>query len=159
VTRTVYPVARWAKVTSLALSLAGLAISVYLTITHFEPQALVCAANSTFNCEAVTSSPQSYFIGVPVAVLGLGQYLVMTALNSPWAWRSRSYALHAARFVLSIVGMVFVLWLVGAELLIINHICLWCTGVHIVTFALVLVLVKVSPGQLGWSRPDNQPSE
>ncbi len=47
--------------------------------------------------------------------------------------------------------MAFVLWLVYAELLIINHICLYCTGVHIVTFALMVVLAMVSPTQLGWT--------
>jgi uncharacterized membrane protein len=48
--------------------------------------------------------------------------------------------------------MCFVLWLIYAELIIINNICLYCTGVHITTFALLIVLTLVSPAQLGWSR-------
>jgi uncharacterized membrane protein len=48
--------------------------------------------------------------------------------------------------------MCFVLWLISAELLIIDNICLYCTGVHIVTFALLVVLSRVSPAQLGWNR-------
>jgi uncharacterized membrane protein len=48
--------------------------------------------------------------------------------------------------------MCFVLWLVSAELLIINNICLYCTGVHIVTFALFVVIMRVGPTQLGWTR-------
>jgi uncharacterized membrane protein len=50
------------------------------------------------------------------------------------------------------VAMCFVLWLVSAELLIIKNICLYCTGVHLVTFALFLVLTHVGPTQLGWIR-------
>jgi uncharacterized membrane protein len=46
--------------------------------------------------------------------------------------------------------MCFVLWLVFAELIIIDNLCLYCTGVHIVTFALLVVLTRVSPAQLGW---------
>jgi uncharacterized membrane protein len=56
------------------------------------------------------------------------------------------------RFVLAIGAMCFVLWLISAELLIIDNICLYCTGVHIVTFALLVVLSRVCPTQLGWNR-------
>ena len=69
----------------------------------------------------------------------------MTALNSPWGWRAKNYWIHVARFVFAIVSMCFVLWLLTAELVIINNLCLYCTGVHIVTFALLIVLTRVSP--------------
>jgi uncharacterized membrane protein len=151
VARTLNPVPRWAQVTTLVLSLAGLAVSVYLTIEHFgHSNLLVCPTNSFLNCEQVTTSAQSYFLGIPVAVLGLINYTVMTALNSPWAWRARFYWLHVARFAMGVVSMCFVLWLVSAELVIIGHICLYCTAVHLITFALLLVLTRVSPQQLGW---------
>lgn len=151
-TRPVGIVPRGVRVTTLLLSLAGLGLSGYLTFTHFAgTQFLACTTVGPINCEAVTTSAQSYFLGVPVAVLGLAQYAVMTALTTPWAWRSDLRALHVARFALAVVAMVFVLWLVGAELLIINHICLWCTAVHVITFALLVVLARVTPTQLGWT--------
>ena len=150
--RTVSSVPRWAVITTFSLSLVGLALSVYLTITHFDKAALVCASSGMIDCSAVTTSAQSYFFGVPVAFLGLATYIVMTVLNSPWGWRARSYWVHATRFVISIVSMCFVLWLVYAELILINHICEYCTGVHIVTFAILIVLTRVSPTQLGWAR-------
>jgi uncharacterized membrane protein len=156
VSRTAQPVARWAVATTFLLSLVGLGISIYLTITHFRPMLLVCSSTGTIDCAAVTTSAQSYFLGIPVAILGLGNFVVMSVLNSPWAWRARSYWTHVARFVLAIAGMVFVLWLLSAELLIIDHICLWCTGVHVVTFALLIVLSRVCPTQLGWSRSGSQ---
>lgn len=152
--RTALRVPGWAVASTFALSLIGLAISVYLTYAHFQPHAMLCADNGVVNCALVTTSAQSYFLGVPVAVLGLAYYLVMTGLTSPWAWRSRLYALHVARFALGVLGMAFVLWLVAAELLIIDHICLWCTGVHVVTFALLVVLTRVAPTQLGWGATD-----
>ncbi|MCU1362852.1 MAG: Vitamin epoxide reductase [Acidimicrobiaceae bacterium] len=145
-------VPHWAVATTFVLSLIGLALSTYLTITHFEPQALVCTGRGFINCAAVTTSAQSQILGVPVAILGLANYVVMSALNSPWAWRSRHRCVHEARFVLAIVSMCFVLWLIYAELIIINNICLYCTGVHITTFALLIVLTLVSPAQLGWTR-------
>ena len=74
----------------------------------------------------------------------------MTALNSPWAWAAKQYWIHVVRFLLAIGSMGFVLWLITAELVIIDHICLYCTAVHIITFALLIVLTQVAPKQLGW---------
>jgi uncharacterized membrane protein len=150
--RTLQPVPRWAVITTFSLSLVGLAISTYLTITHFQAHLMVCSIGGIFNCILVTTSPQSHFLGVPVAILGLINFVVMTVINSPWGWRSKIYMVHVARFALAIFGMAFVLWLVSAELLIIKSFCLYCTGVHVVTFALLVVLTQVSPTQLGWSR-------
>ena len=150
------PVPRWAVIVTFLLSLIGLGLSIYLSIAHFDKQILACSSTGVIDCAAVTSAPQSFVLGIPVAFLGLGNFLVMAVLNSPWGWRLASYRVHVARFVLSLVGMAFVLWLVYAELIIINHICLYCTGVHIITFALMIVLTVVSPAQLGWTRSTSQ---
>ena len=148
---------RWAIASTWLLSAIGLGISGYLTFTHFAgTQYLACSTTGTIDCARVTTSAQSYFLGMPVAVLGLVVFAVLVVINSPWAWRARSYWLHVARFVIVIGSMAFVLWLVAAELLIIDHICLWCTGVHLVTFLLLIVLAQVSPRQLGWTRSATQ---
>jgi uncharacterized membrane protein len=153
VTEAELTVPRWAEVTTFLLSLLGLGLSTYLTVTHFAKQLLVCSGTGFVDCAKVTTSPQSYFLHIPVAFLGLGTYLVMTVINSPWAWRARARWLHVARFVLAATSMCFVLWLVYAEFIIIKNICLYCTAVHVTTFALLIVLTMVSPVQLGWTRP------
>ena len=155
-TRATNPVPTWAVVVTFLLSLAGFGFSLYLSIAHFDKQILACSSTGLVNCQAVTSSPQSYVYGVPVAFLGFANYLVMSVLNSPWGWRLKHYWVHVARFVLAVVGMVWVLWFVYAELMIINHICLYCTAVHLTTFALLVVLAMVSPTQLGWTRSTAQ---
>jgi uncharacterized membrane protein len=48
--------------------------------------------------------------------------------------------------------MCFALWLIYAEIEIIGSICLYCTAVHITTFALLIVLTVVCPAQLGWTK-------
>ena len=150
--RQVEPVAQWARVRSVLLCLVGLGLSIYLTIEHFgNPGLLICSSNSVINCAIVTTSKWSYFLGIPVAVLGLANYVAMTALCSPWAWRSSWYWLHATRLAMGVISMVFVLWLITAEIVLIGKICLFCTAVHLVTFALLIVLSRVSPNQLGWA--------
>ncbi len=150
----VTPAPRWVVVTTGLLALIGLGISVYLTITHFQPHLLACSTHGFVNCGVVTTSAQSRFLGIPVAFLGVAQYLAMTALCSPWAWRASNRLVHLARLALAVVGMCFVLWLITAEFLIIKNLCEWCTGVHIVTFAMFICVVLTVPTMLGWGEVD-----
>jgi uncharacterized membrane protein len=136
---------RWQPIVTLLLSVFGLGVSIYLTITHFSPHALVCVSNGTFNCEKVTTSPQSEVFGIPVAMLGLFYFVPMIALCLPAAWRSADRRIHLARLILSIVGVGMILYLIIAELFIIKAICLWCSSVHIVTFILFVIIVTASP--------------
>jgi len=141
--------ALWVVILSGALTLAGLGISVYMTIVHFVgKQALVCSASGAIDCWKVTTSPQSYVFHIPVALLGLGYFIAGLIINSPWAWRSKDARIHLARIVYAVMGIGFVLWLVAAELLIIKSLCLWCTGVHLVTFALFIVTMTSVPAML-----------
>ncbi len=151
--RSALSVPTWVVVTTFLLSLIGLGLAIDLTIAHYEgAQILACNGSGVVNCTKVTTSAQSHILGIPVALLGLANFVVLSALNSPWGWRARAYWLHVARFVIVIGSMCFVLWLLSAELLIIGNICLYCTGVHIVTFALFVVMMRVGPTQLGWAR-------
>ncbi|HEY2309008.1 MAG TPA: vitamin K epoxide reductase family protein [Streptosporangiaceae bacterium] len=138
----------WLQWTTWVLSLGGLGVSIYLTIAHFNTSVtLACPATSTVNCEKVTTSPQSYAFGIPVAVLGLAFYVFLAAANSPWAWRVTWPPLRWARIGSVVVGIVFVLWLIYAELFKIGAICLWCTSVHVITFALfVLIMFSAAAG-------------
>ena len=132
----------WYQLTTWILALAGLGVSIYLTIAHFNTSVtLACPATSTINCEKVTTSPQSYQFGIPVAVLGLAFDLFMVVANSPWLWRVNWPPLRWARIGSVVVGIVFVLYLVYCELFKIGAICLWCTSVHVITFCLFGLIV------------------
>jgi len=134
---------RWLQLATLGLSLAGLAVSIYLTIVHFTSKSiLICSSRGTIDCEKVLSSSQAMVFGVfPVAVLGLAFFVFMVAINSPWAWRSQLPVIWWARLAAAITGMGFVLYLVYAELIQIGNICLWCTSVHVITFLLFVLLI------------------
>jgi uncharacterized membrane protein len=134
---------RWLQLTALGLSLAGLAVSIYLTIVHFSSKnILICSSKGTIDCEKVLSSSQAMVFGVfPVAVLGLAFFVFMVAINSPWAWRSQLPLIWWGRLAAAVTGMGFVLYLVYAELIQIGNICLWCTSVHVITFLLFVLLI------------------
>jgi uncharacterized membrane protein len=133
---------RWLPLTSMALALAGLAVATYLTVEHYTASTtLACPETGIVNCQKVTTSAQSALLGVPVAVLGLVFFAVMLPALVPVAWRSRLPALRRGRVVFTLVGVVFVCYLVYAELFILDAICLWCTAVHVLTVALFAVVV------------------
>ena len=129
--------------TTMVVSLLGLADAAYLTYQHFSGSTAFagCAESSTVNCEAVTTSPESHVFGIPVSVLGLAFFAFMIVVNSRWGWKAPWTVVHWARLGSVVVGIVFVLYLIWAELFRINAICLYCTGVHILTFILFALIV------------------
>jgi uncharacterized membrane protein len=132
---------------TLVTALAGLGVSIYLTVAHYTTTVtLACPQTSTVNCEKVTTSPQSAFLGVPVAVLGLAFFAAMALLCTPPAWRAASPLPHWIRVLASLAGVGFVAWLVYAELFVIDAICLWCTSVHVLA---VLLFALTTLGTAG----------
>jgi uncharacterized membrane protein len=133
----------WFQLATWALAIAGLGVSIYLTIAHYTSSSiLACSDKGLVNCGLVTTSPESMVFSVfPVAVLGLAFYVFMVAAVSPWAWRLKYPQLAWARLASVIVGIGFVLYLVYTELFTLNAICLWCTSVHVLTFLLFVLIV------------------
>ncbi|HET7309841.1 MAG TPA: vitamin K epoxide reductase family protein [Mycobacteriales bacterium] len=138
-------VPRWAAPVTLALSVAGLAVSSYLTYVHYtEPAALSCPDTGVVNCTKVTTSAQSMIGPVPVAVLGIVFFAGVVVLCLPWMWRMQSQLIRWSRLAAVSAGMVSVLYLVGVEVLSLHAICLWCSAVHVLAFAMFLAVLAAS---------------
>lgn len=136
------PVPAWVMGASAILVVIGLADAAYLTVTHFTTTVhLACSGSGTIDCEKVTTSPQAYILGIPVAVLGLVYFVVYAGLCTPAAWRSPEPLVRYARLAWAIGGVCTVVYLIYAELFEIDAICLWCSLVHVVTIALFVVVV------------------
>jgi uncharacterized membrane protein len=133
---------RWAVPASLGLSAAGLLVSAFLAYESATAKAvLACPVNATIDCGKVTSSAWSKLFGIPVAYLGLLFFVAMIGLCTKAAWDRGAAWVHAARLGGCAVGVAMVLYLVWAELFKIGAICLWCTAVHVITFALFCVVM------------------
>jgi uncharacterized membrane protein len=144
----------WFQLVTWFLSVAGLGVSIYLTIAHFADEKLAgCSESGLVNCTKVTTSPQSYVFGIPVAVLGLAFFVAAVALMSPWAWRWARREVALIRIASLVVGMGFVLYLLYAELFIIDSICLYCTSVHAITFLLFVLTIFAAAA---WGLPKRQ---
>jgi uncharacterized membrane protein len=133
----------WRPWAAFLLSIIGFGVSMYLTVEHFTGAPLSCPNTGAVNCLKVTTSKWSHIFGIPVSLLGLLFFTAMVVINFPPLWRVRAAWVAVARLALVASGICFVLYLLGAELFSIKAICLWCTGVHVATF-LLFVLVVVS---------------
>jgi uncharacterized membrane protein len=142
---------RWRPWTALIVSAVGLGVATYLTYSHYSDpseKSLTCplhAVSGTVNCQLVLTSSYSRVFGVPVALYGALFFVFMLVINLPPMWRSANIWIARARLAGAIVGMVTVLYLVAVEFLAVKHICIYCTSVHVLQFALFLLVVT------GWN--------
>jgi uncharacterized membrane protein len=137
----------WVVFATLAVSVLGLLDAAYLTYEHYSSSTtLACSDSGAINCLKVTTSSYSKVAGVPVALLGLMFFVAMTALCLPVVWRSADRNVRRLRVAAVTVGIVSVLYLVWVELFKVDAICLWCTGVHVLTFALFALVVMDAAG-------------
>jgi uncharacterized membrane protein len=133
-----------------ALSLAGVGLATYLAM--YKLGYIGALACGTGGCETVQLSRWATLAGLPVAVWGVGFYLVLFVvallgtteryIEAPWV----SHALLA----LTGWGVIFSAWLTYLELYVINAICRFCVVSAILVTALFLMSVmewRARPGK------------
>ena len=126
------------------LSLVGIAISIYLTSVHYAKVPLVCSTTGLVDCASVLSSSYSIVPGttIPITIPGLAWCLAMAGLAfAAWRLWPQRRDLRIAEFILSLLGMVSVLYLVYAELVRLHRICAWCTVLHVMILIIFLVTI------------------
>lgn len=127
---------RTLRASAALVALAGIAVAGYLTWVHFDDAALVCVAGG--GCETVQESDYAEIAGIPVAVLGLGAYLVVFGLI---LWDTVTTRLAAA--AIAFVGFVFSMYLVALQLFVIDAVCVWCLANDVVIAPLLAVLTAL----------------
>jgi uncharacterized membrane protein len=138
----------WRSIATSLLCLVGLGLSLYTLWVHYHPGALACIDAGPVDCQAVLTSPQSVVAGIPVPYFGITFFVILGALCLPAPWRSANPWVHRGRLAVAVVGIASVIYLVSIELFSVKKICLWCSGVHVVTFVLFIIIVTGTAGAL-----------
>lgn len=122
---------------AVAASVAGVAISIYLTILHYAGTVPACPVSGHINCEAVLSSRYGVIAGttIPTSAAGIVWFAVSALL-----WLR---PLGRLQLVWSVIGMATVLYLVYVEIVALGAICLWCTAAHVLV--LLILLIALTP--------------
>ena len=112
------------------IALAGVGIAAYLTYARFTHAAIACA---TGGCETVQSSRYAELLGMPVAVLGLAAYVFVLGtafFDNPIA--------RAAGAATALAGVLFGVYLLLVQLIVIDALCQWCLASDLLLDALAI---------------------
>ena len=134
----------------LLMALAGLGVSIYLTVVHYQGSNLaLCPNTGAINCQKVTTSPNSFLFGtqIPITIPGMLWFIVsgalaLIALLAIWNNRREPSRLRLAHLLWGVAGMAFVLVLIYAEIVALHSLCEWCTVVHALTFITFLIALN-----------------
>ena len=123
------------------LCLVGLGVASYLA--YVEANQVLAVCGPVGDCNAVQTSDYALFLGVPVAVWGVLNYLAVAAF---WAGHRFLTGRVANLSLLGLLGLTifgtfFSIYLTYLELFAIHAICAWCISSAVVTTALMLLVV------------------
>jgi uncharacterized membrane protein len=124
-----------------ALALAGVGLATYLAM--YKLGYIGTLACGTGGCETVQMSRWATLLGIPVAVWGLGFYVVLfgVALLGTTGKFVNATWVSTALLVLTGWGVIFSVWLTYLELFVIHAICRFCVVSAILIGVTFLVAV------------------
>ena len=102
----------------IVLALAGVITASLALREHYRTGASPCRIDDKWDCGTVNHSPYAVFLGIPVAVIGIGGYVLIGGLAFKRAWK---LLLPAA-----IVGLGFSLYLTRIEANVLQVWCIYC---------------------------------
>jgi uncharacterized membrane protein len=129
---------RW-QLLALAASVAGLGVSIYLTVVHYSSIPLACPATPQINCEQVLSSAYGVIGGsaIPTSAAGIVWFAVSGLLA---AGRLTGRAdLARPQLAWSALGLLTVLFLVYVEIVQLGAVCVWCSTAHVLVLMIFLI--------------------
>jgi uncharacterized membrane protein len=123
------------------LVVVGLVVAGYLAYIETTQTLAVCGPVG--DCNTVQASDYATILGIPIAILGLANYLAAGLL---WFMQSRVQEAQRQRVWLGLMGLtllgtIFSIYLTALELFVIRAVCAWCLTSAVVT---ALLLVSVS---------------
>lgn len=126
---------------TMGLAVAGALLSAYLTIVALnQATPAFCTAGS--GCDVVMQSRWSRLFGAPVALWGLGLYLMLALLALFATPRANSWQ---TRWSFALVGFAVSVYLTLTAMISLQSACVWC----LVSLALMTAIF----GWLTWKRP------
>lgn len=123
------------------LALLGLGIALYLAYVEITQMTAVCGPVG--ECNIVQSSPYARILNIPVAVLGALYYLGVLGI---W-FLLRLFRAKTLKWtpmlllILSLVGVIFSIYLTALELFVIHAICAWCISSAVISTLLMVITV------------------
>jgi uncharacterized membrane protein len=135
---------KWLYRVSIALTIIGLAVSIYMTIYKLTDNQSMCIGNG--GCSKVNSSVYAEVYGIPVAVLGIIGYAALMVMllveNRNSFLRSNATMII---FGMALIGFLFTLYLIYVEAALIHALCPFCLTSQIaMTLIFILSVIRLA---------------
>jgi uncharacterized membrane protein/protein-disulfide isomerase len=125
------------------LAIAGLINSIYLSISHYRVYTDIgyrsfCAISKAINCDTVSQSPFSIFIGLPVPVWGIIGYTFFL-LFLPFAKKkdAAKKRIWTILFLVALAFSIYSLILAFISTFVIHSYCIMCIASYAISFLLL----------------------
>jgi len=141
-----------ARIGLILLAIAGIAVSVHLTMFHFEllsnpDYQSICNINATIDCDKVNTSPYAKIWGIPLGLYGVGFYTVILVLGA-FSFSKKEPHKHAPELIFGLSSLAVLLSIglayISAE--IIGAWCLFCIGLYAINLGLFGTSLAASGG-------------
>jgi len=129
--------------TVAALAMAGVLDSIYLSISHYRVYTDIayesfCAISRSINCDTVSQSQYSIFIGLPVPIWGIfGYSFILLFLPVAWSREAKKQRIWPVLFFISLSFSIYSVILAYISTFYIHSYCMMC----IVSFGINFVLL------------------
>jgi uncharacterized membrane protein len=130
----------------VVIGVGGAGIAVYLTSVHYAKVPLVCNSTGVVNCERVLSSSYSSVGGIPISVGGIAWFAVTALFGLVALWYAPEPRwLQPAQVMWGLLGLATAIYLVGVEAIALGVLCAWCTALHALIVAALILAVMRTP--------------
>ena len=128
---------------TIALTIIGLLVSIYMTIYKVTNNESMCIGSS--GCSEVNASRYSEINGIPVAVLGVVGYAAILVLlfleKRPGIFQQNGTMMF---FGISLLGFLFTLYLIYLEVALIKAYCPFClTSQAVMTVIFIISVIRL----------------
>jgi len=129
--------------TVTALAMAGVLDSIYLSISHYRVYTDIayesfCAISRSINCDTVSQSTYSIFLGIPVPIWGIiGYTFFMLFLPFAWSKEAQKKRIWPILFFISLAFSIYSVILAYISTFYIHSYCMMC----IVSFGINFLLL------------------
>jgi uncharacterized membrane protein len=128
----------------LALSFLGIADSWYLFQSAVTDTALTCDIGAGLDgCNIVAQSPYSQFLGIPLALYGVGFFALVFAVGGA-LFLAHARLLQKGLLALAAFGAAASLMFVYIQFFLIKALCIYCLLSAGITFVLLFIAWKLA---------------
>jgi len=124
----------------LIFAILGLIDAIYLTIKYFSGEAVVCGIIE--GCDTVLASQYSKIFEIPVSLVGVGYYAIISGLSFLYAVNNELNILKTIIYITTL-GFLASIYFVYLQLFVLETICLYCMASAFISTMLLILSVFI----------------